>query len=224
MCGETYGFFFSGVGDDIRGCDPRKWRDFWRVVCMTVYGPSYAWKRISGTQIMGSPPVYRKGSITKRITLRCVVSSLKFQIIIFVYYSNFMLHFILCFSKGIVPFWTDSLNRHDCKSNSVKYRFSVLAFRFLCKLVPCSMPIDHTKKLPTFFWNRKVHYCDSWVQCTAYYFISLRYVLILFYHLRVGFPYFSFPSGFPPKYCIYLLSHTSHMLRPSCPPRVVHTL
>jgi len=79
--------------------------DFWRVVSMTVYGPSYAWKRIKGTQIMGSPPVYRKGSITKRITGRCIlVSSLKFQIIIFVYYSNFMLHFILCFSKGIVPF------------------------------------------------------------------------------------------------------------------------
>jgi len=119
---------------------------------MTVYGPSYAWKRISVTQIMGSPPVYRKGSITKRITLRCIlVSSLKFQIIIFVYYSNFMLHFILCFNKGVVPFWTHALNRQDCTSNSVKYRFSGSAFRFLCKLVPCSIPIDHTKNLPTFF-------------------------------------------------------------------------
>ena len=119
---------------------------------MTVYGPSHAWKRISGTQMMSSRPVYRNGSITKRITLRCIfVSSLKFQIIIFVYYSNFMLHFVLCFSKGIVPFWADALNRQDCKSNSVKYRFSGVAFRFLCKLVPCSLPIDHTKKLPTFF-------------------------------------------------------------------------
>jgi hypothetical protein len=58
------------------------------------------------------PPVYGKGSITVRITLRpMLVSSFKFQIIIFVYYSNFVLHFILCFSKGIVPFWTAVLNR-----------------------------------------------------------------------------------------------------------------
>jgi hypothetical protein len=68
---------------------------------MTVY----AWKRISGTQIMGPPPVYRKGSIVKLITLRSIlVSPFTLQIIIFVYYSNFMLHFILCFSKGIFPF------------------------------------------------------------------------------------------------------------------------
>jgi len=101
---------------------------------------------------MVPPPIYRKGSITKRIALRCIlVSSLKFQFIIFVYYSHFRLRFILCFSKGIVPFWTDALNRQDCKSNSVKYKFSGLAFRFLCKLVPCSIPVDHTKKLTTFF-------------------------------------------------------------------------
>jgi len=101
---------------------------------------------------MVPPPVYRKGSITKRIILRCIlVFSFKFQIIIFVYYSNFMLHFILCFSKGIVPFWTDALNKQDCKSNSVEYRFSGLAFRFLCQLMPCSVPVDHTKKLTTLF-------------------------------------------------------------------------
>ena len=98
------------------------------------------------------PPIYGKVSITTRITVRCIlVSSLKFQIIIFVYYSNFMLHFILCFGRGIIPSWTDALNRQDCKPNGVKYRFSGLAFRFLCKLVPCSIRVDHTKKLTTFF-------------------------------------------------------------------------
>lgn len=114
----------------------------WHIICMETN---------IGDSDDGFPSCIQKRK-HKRITLRCIlVSSLKFQIIIFVYYSNFMLHFILCFSKIIVSFWTAVLNKQDCKSNSVKYRFSGLVFRFLCKLVPCSIPVRHTKKLTIFF-------------------------------------------------------------------------
>jgi hypothetical protein len=204
MCGETSGFFFARAcmcwGAGIHGCDPRKWRDFWRVDSMTVYGLE--------TDIVdsdnGPPPVYRKGIIIKRITVRYIlVSCFIFQIIIS--FLLLLFHVVFCVSVKASFCWTDALNRQDRKSvlstGSMAWLFSFYV----------SWCLKHTYwsywEIAHFFRNRKIHCCDRWIQWTTVYLISLRCILILFYHLRVGFPYCSFPSGFfYPKYCINLSS------------------
>ena len=112
-------------------------------------------------------------------------------------------------------FRLDRCIRHDRKSDSVKYRFSGLAFHFLCKLVPCSVRIDHTKKLPTFFWNRKVHYCPMYN--LVFHLFKIHFNIILPSTCRFSVLFLSFRFLHQNTVFIYLLSHTNHMLCPSCP-------
>jgi hypothetical protein len=47
---------------------------------------------------------------------------------------------------------------------------------------------------------------NSWMQFTSSQLISLKPILILSFHLRVGLPVTLFPSGFPTKFCMHLSS------------------
>jgi hypothetical protein len=78
------------------------------------------------------------------------------------------------------------------------------------------------KKFFTFYRPRRFiyvctytrHQSISWIQSTPTHTISLRYILILSSHLRLGLPNGIFHSGFPTEFCINLLS----------PPCALHVL
>jgi len=67
-----------------------------------------------------------------------------------------------------------------------------------------------SQDIPCHFWNTKVHYrvprarhwSLSWAKCilsTTSHHISVRSIIILSYHLRLGLPIGLFPSCFPTK-------------------------
>jgi hypothetical protein len=60
---------------------------------------------------------------------------------------------------------------------------------------------------------------DRWIQCASSNPISIRSILILSCHLRVGIPSGLFTSASQPK-CLHIshLAHTCYMPRPSHPP------
>jgi hypothetical protein len=78
-----------------------------------------------------------------------------------------------------------------------------------------------TQKLPRILWNPKVHYrvhkspplvpilrqIDPVHSISSY----LRYILILFTHLRLVLPSGLFPSGFPINILYVFLPHSSYM-------------
>jgi len=77
---------------------------------------------------------------------------------------------------------------------------------FLEKLIVTQLvkkfPALHgTRRFITVF-TRSSHWCLSWARCiqsTTSHPLSLRFILLLFSHLRLGFPSGHFPSGFPTK-------------------------
>jgi hypothetical protein len=89
------------------------------------------------------------------------------------------------------------------------------------------------QELPNILWNPEVHYrIHKSPSSTGSYpepdrsippYFSLRSILILSTHLRLGLPRGRFPSGFPISYMHFSSPHLCYMSCPSHPPWLDHS-
>jgi len=76
------------------------------------------------------------------------------------------------------------------------FRFSDQNFILIYHLSVLHVPSSTSRKMTKFIWFLS---WTRWIRTTASYPISIRSILMLFYHLRLGLPNGLFPSGLPTK-------------------------
>jgi hypothetical protein len=116
----------------------------------------------------------------------------------------------------------------NCLSPSENYITQSLAHSWSWALFEKLLIVRPLKKFPAFYgtqrfitvFTRAIHWYLSWarsIQSIPSHPVSLRPILILFTHLRLGLPSGLFPSWFPP------LPHSCYMPCPFHPPWLDHS-
>jgi len=125
-------------------------------------------------------------------------------------------------------FLTFASQRFRYWMNPMKHDMLILWSRALFDKLTITQPV---KEIPSFYRIRRFitvlttvrHWSPTWarwIQSTHSHPVSLRYILILPFHLHLGLPSGLFPSGFPTKIFVRI-SHPSHAC---CTPRPFHFL